>query len=136
MITLSRTESWPEALHTLVDARAAWPFAWGAHDCCAFAAAAVEAMTGTDPIADLRGYHDAASAQTLLDSLGGLEAAVTARLGEPIATPQARRGDVVMLDVSGISALGICLGDFAAVPGPRAIEWADRRFWRRAWRIG
>ena len=131
-----RREDWPEALHALVDLRAGMPFAWGYQDCCAFAAAAVEAMTGIDPMADLRGYHSRETAEAILAAQGGLEAAVTARLGEPVGTALARRGDVVLVDVARVSALGICLGDFAAAPGPRGLEWVDRAFWRAAWRVG
>lgn len=131
-----RRENWPEALHALVESRNAWPFAWGEHDCCAFAADAVEAMTGTDPIADLRGYHDGPTAESLLDSLGGLEAAVTARLGQPIALLLAQRGDVVLVEIDQIKALAICLGDIAAVPGPRRLQFVDRACWMSAWRIG
>lgn len=131
-----RRENWPEALHDFIDARAAWPFAWGTHDCCAFSADAVEIMTGIDPMTDLRGYHDAASAQDVLDAQSGLQAAVTARLGNPIATARAQRGDVVMVEVDQIQALAICLGDIAAVPGPRRVQFVDRACWLTAWRIG
>lgn len=101
-----RREDWPEALHALVDLRAAMPFAWGYQDCCAFAAAAVEAMTGIDPMADLRGYHSRETAEAILAAQGGLEAAVTARLGETVSTALARRGDVVLVDVTQVSEIG------------------------------
>ena len=131
-----RREDWPEALHALVELRAGMPFAWGYHDCCAFAADAVKAMTGIDPMDDLRGYHSRETAEAILAEQGGLEAAVTARLGEPVGTAQARRGDVVLVDVANVSVLGICLGDFAAAPGHCGLVWYDRAFWRAAWRVG
>lgn len=112
----------------LLDEERHRPFAWGVFDCAAFAAGAVWALTGENPMADLaERYADEASGRRLLRELGGLEAAVTARLGEPLANKLlARRGDVVLFDAGeqGIS-LGVCEGAWLvakAVGGGTAIR--------------
>ena len=48
------------------------PFAWGVHDCCLFAADAIEAMHGVDIADDFRGkYSDQVSAMELIKTVTG-----------------------------------------------------------------
>ena len=58
--------AWRQQLDALIASRMAAPFAWGAHDCCLFAADAVLAQTGEDPAAEFRGTY--ASAAEALDA--------------------------------------------------------------------
>lgn len=70
---LKRCHTWMtrELHHYLTDA-ANQPFVWGTHDCCLFAANAIQAMTGVDIADDFRGkYTDQASAFTLIHSVTG-----------------------------------------------------------------
>lgn len=136
VMIFERREDWPERLNEMIEMRRAMPFAWGVQDCASFAAACVAAMTDAAPLDGLPAWGSREDAEALLAELGGLDAAVTAMLGEPIAVTAARRGDVVRVDVAGVAALGICLGAYAAAPGPRGLEWADMRHWRQAWRVG
>lgn len=70
-----------QRLLAVVTHRMAQPFAWGAADCCAWAFDAVAAVTGVDPIADVRGtYRTAWQARRVLRRLGGLRAVLEARL--------------------------------------------------------
>jgi hypothetical protein len=120
----------------LLDEERRRPFAWGARDCATFAAAAVLAVTGEDPLADLADrYHDEASALRLLRELGGLEAATTARLGPPLDNVRlARRGDVVLFD----AGLGVCEGAWLvckALEGGTTVRpiAAARQVWPVGW---
>jgi len=55
---------WPARLHQFLDTRQHTPFAWGYNDCCLFAAAAIEALTGRHPAPALIGaYHSALGAR-------------------------------------------------------------------------
>jgi len=139
---MDRREDWPERLTALIDLRRATPFAWGVQDCVTFAAAAIEAMTGADPLADLTRWNSREQAIQAISSLGSdLSHAVMARLGEPIMPTLARRGDLLLVETDvpgwpGGQALGVCIGAHAVAPGPVGLEWVNMDRWRAAWRIG
>ena len=78
----------------LIDA-ARRPFAWGTHDCATFAAACVFARTGVDKLGELS-WSTAFEAASLIESMGGLRAAATSLLGEPVEPGFACTGDVVL----------------------------------------
>jgi hypothetical protein len=89
-----RLRDWPERLAALFAARQGQPFAWGAHDCCLFAADAVLAVTGHDPAADLRGtYATAAEAARVLGQFGGVAGVAIARAGRVVPASLAQPGD-------------------------------------------
>jgi hypothetical protein len=123
------------------------PFEWGRHDCCIFAADAIEVMTGVDMAECLRGYTTAlgAARRARLHGAGpadpfGVESWPALAFLEEIPPSFARRGDLIL--VSSVHsrgarlALSICLGHTAAVPGPDRLTYLGPAHWRRAWRIG
>lgn len=90
-----RLPDWQVRLAELFAARAGKPFAWGAFDCCMFAADAVLAVTGHDPAADLRGaYATEAEARAVLARLGGVAGIAIRRAGPVVPTALAQPGDV------------------------------------------
>src|SRR5690606_29994477 len=96
-----RREDWPERLAAFVAARRRTPFAFGTHDCALFAADWIVECTGADPIAPLRGqWTDERSALRILQDNGGIEALACRYLGDPIAPLLARRGDIVLVDLT------------------------------------
>lgn len=121
---MTRRTDWPERLAQAVDrgGRAGWQ--WGVHDCCTWTADVVAAMTGQDPLADIRGrWRTAAGAGRMLRRLGGLQAAVSARLGPPLpALVLAQRGDVVLLHTPQGDALGVCAGAVVLAPGLQGLS--------------
>lgn len=113
MAVLIRKPDWVAAMNgALVDAEAR-PFAWGRWDCVHFVASVVEAMTGTDPLAEYRGTY--ASEGEAWDALaardGNLRQACRRVFGGMIRPAFARRGDVVMM--RGGMTIGICNGAMA-----------------------
>lgn len=56
------------------------PFRWGQADCCTFVGEALCEMTGTNPNF---AYSTKAEVADILSDHGGLEGAITARLGAP-----------------------------------------------------
>ncbi len=96
------------------------PFEWGVWDCVRFAAAAVHALTGVDHLAGLT-WASQTEALRMLRDLGGLRAAVSGVLGEPIAAGLARAGDVVLaVDPhadDGRELLAICHGPYLIAAG-------------------
>lgn len=82
----------------------ATPFAWGQHDCCTFAAGWVQARTGLDPMAGLRGYSSRLGAARAVRAVahGGrpaatLQTALLGRLGPCVQGNFAQAGDLVLV---------------------------------------
>lgn len=106
-----RLPDWQPRLAQLVTQRMRSPLQWGVHDCCLWAADAVQAVTGTDLAAGLRGtYSTQAEAQARLLQLGGLAALCVDRLGPVARTALAQPGDIGLTTVQGVRALVVCGG--------------------------
>ena len=142
---MARIDNWPRTLNALIEERRAASFAWGAHDCCLFAADGVRATTGADPAADLRGrYRTALGAARLIRRrfAGDIEAIPSALGFAEIPPALARRGDVVSYRLAAAignrlfpTALGICVGADCAFAGPAGLTFMRAAACRRAWRI-
>jgi len=130
-----RHADWPERLPRFYRARRNEPFAWGANDCATFAADWVLEMTGTDPIADIRGWTDALEAMRVMQSLGGFRQAVSDRLGDPIDWRLAPRGGVVMMHIDGRDSLAVCIGAHAMAPGIDGALLVPMPQAEMAWRV-
>lgn len=131
-----RLPDWPARLGALVAARLPEPFAWGPNDCAAFAADCVQAMTGADVLAPLRGPRATElQARKLLRRLGGWD--VVTRCGLPEVEPAlAGRGDLVLLRQSARPVLALCVdGEVAISPGLYGLARASMRCALRAWRV-
>jgi len=100
--------------HALADhiaAASGYPFVWGSNDCVLFAADAVRAQTGVDPLKGLPTWRSKAGAMRALAKLGGLEAAVDGVL-TAIPPSMAKRGDIALvINADGSSALTVVEGD-------------------------
>ena len=132
-----RLRTWQSELDALLSARLNAAFEWGVHDCCLFAADAVQAMTGQDLAQGLRGsYSTEAEAEGVLANLGGVAALVTARLGEPVLPTMARPGDVGLVEIAGRQSLAVCIGQHWQAPGPDGLRVLPRRVVLQAWRVG
>lgn len=114
----------------------ATPFAWGTHDCFTFAADCVLAMTGEDKMGKHRGaYKTELGANKKLKRLGGVAAAVSTQLGEPIAPQFAQRGDVVCFPALMGDTVGVCLGGVIASPTLTGVGYTPMAQAAQAWRI-
>jgi hypothetical protein len=135
---LVRLADWPERLAALLFVRLSSPFIWGANDCCLFAADAVQATTGTDPAAHLRGsYSTATQAARVLAEHGGVRAIATQALGEPMPhAAMAQRGDVVCVPLDGRDTLGVVAGDGQwCAPGELGLVYRPMAEVQTAWRV-
>jgi hypothetical protein len=132
-----RLPDWEERFNELV-AWSAWkPFQWGKFDCCTFAADAVVAVRGDDPLGELRGsYSSLKSAFRLITELGGIEDATTRLLGQTMENPRfAKRGDIALVNGDNYPALAVVVGQAALAPlsiGLQRIPVAD---WLAAWKV-
>lgn len=104
---------WERRLRAVVNRWRSIAISWD-RNCGMFAADCVEAVSGVDPIKDIRDKIISARgfADVLKDGGGSLAAVVANRVGPPIAPRMARRGDIVGIDRRGL-ALGVCVGSLA-----------------------
>jgi hypothetical protein len=102
------------ALAEIVHDWAGKPFRYG-QDCCQFAGAVVEAVTGANPMNTLH-YEGEQGAHDLIARFGSLRAAVTAVLGEPVPLTDTKTGDVVLIEMKGGDELvGVVINGRAVV---------------------
>lgn len=129
--------AWQAELDLIIAGARRRAFEWGVHDCCTFAAACWQARTGTAALAGLAWASEEQAAQ-LLASLGGLQAAVTSRLGEPVAPLLAALGDLVLAvdphDPQQRQVLAVCVGSYHVAPGARCLSSLPLHSALCAWR--
>ena len=136
-MTLKRTKGWEDRFTSLVQSRLREPFAWGGQDCCLWAADCVQALTGIDPAESLRGtYSTALEAARIVTELGGLEAIVTAALGEPLGGPLfASVGDIGIVETNGRQSLAVCNGAHWLAPSDGGMVPVPLELAATAWRV-
>lgn len=130
-----RYVDWVARLRETVDAYRAEPFSWGRHNCGLFSARCVDAITGSDWAKEFQ-FDSPAAALRFVKESGGIEAAVTARLGEPVPNRCARRGDVCLVDVEDGDGLGVCYGADVLVASDDGLESYALARVRKHWRVG
>ena len=118
--------------------RAQRPFEWGVWDCVTFANEAVRCLTGRDYLAGMA-WNSAVEAARLLRERGGLRAAVTECLGEPVAPGFACAGDVVLAAdphaPDGRELLAVCHGPYLIAPGAAGLTVLPLSAGVCGWRI-
>jgi len=119
---MNRLPDWQTRFSDFGKARARMPFAWGSNDCCSFAAASVQAITGRNPMAGVAAYDTEAGAARLILRAGNLRALASQYLGDPVPPALAAVGDVVLVINEGREALGVCNGVNVIGPGPAGID--------------
>lgn len=126
----------PEKLGSFTMYRRLFPYAWGSNDCVTFPADAIWAMTGEDPIADIRGtWHDEESARAVIAEQGGLIGAADKRFKRHTSPSFATRGDLCMVKVRDEPSLAICVGLHAAAPGDDGMLLISMSEVLIAWRV-
>jgi hypothetical protein len=133
-----RLSNWPRLLNDFVESRRHAPFAWGKNDCCTFAADAVVAIYGADPMEHLRDLYDDATgalaiiggAHDLPEYAGRVLVAASFREIEPIF---AGRGDVVCVKLERPTC-GVHLGNVIAAPGAAGLVFLPLDAVLKTWR--
>jgi hypothetical protein len=129
-----RISTWEESLSDYIVNKRHEPFEYGTNDCCLFAAGAVEAITGEDPMSEFRGQYD--SLKTSLKAIkdigaGTLEATMDAKFPE-VSIGYAQRGDLAFFDDS----IGVVMGGFAYFVSDDGLERIPRELWNKCWSVG
>lgn len=123
------------ALTAYIDARARIPFTWGraGNDCGSFAAGAVRAQTGADPLAAFaHRWTSRRGARRALAAEGGLAATVDHLLTR-ISPAMAQRGDIAEVEHPDGPGLMVVEGDTLVGPGPSGARRLPRAAMTRAW---
>ena len=129
-----RHSDWEQRLSSYIATRRHRPFEYGVNDCAHFVADAVQAMTGEDPMPELRGQYDSefGSLRVMTEKgQGSLEATVDAKFQE-IGIGHAQRGDIAFFDGS----IGVVMGSFAWFVSDDGLEQVPRSMWDKAWSVG
>ena len=134
-----RADDWPERLAAFFEERREATFEWGKHDCALFAADAMQAMTGVDPLEQFRGYSTEEEGDAILAEFGGMEplldAALTAAGAMRCDPAFAQRGDFVLLDVGNQPTCGVWAGEYALAPGADRLYFVPRHRVLAAWAV-
>jgi hypothetical protein len=135
---MAMLSNWPRLLHDYIDSRRNMPFSWGRNDCCTFAADAMLAITGHDPMKELRGYKLAKDAMRISGGKKQLFAFAGATMinqgFQAIPLAFATFGDVVGVVLRGRQTLGMHLGNTIASPGKNGIVFIESSEVAQAWR--
>ena len=134
-----RRNDWPERIASFVEESRRRAFAWGDHDCALVATAAVQRLTGVDPLARVRGTYATEDGADAV--LGGLplslymDAAMRAAGFLPVDPSLSQRGDVVIVEPGNMATCGVHLGGSVAVPGMDRLRFVPTRMIRAAWSV-
>lgn len=130
----ARLPGWQSRLAAYLRTRARQPLVWGVNDCALFAAGAVHAITGR--AVPMPAYSGPRAGLRTIRALGGLAAAATRELGEPIAPQLATVGDVVLMPAGRRHvALAVCNGATALAPSSQGTAAYPMRAAIAAWRV-
>lgn len=131
-----RVRDWQSRLAACLAERMARPFAWGSHDCVMFAADCVEACTGVDPAAGMRGtYKTATGAARVLKRVGGMEALAAEHLGPEVPPLMAQPGDVGIVRNAGVECFAVWTGSAWHAPAETGLTPFPHECALRVWRV-
>lgn len=129
-----RLHDWQIRLESFIRARRSMPFAWGTNDCCTFAADSVQAITGEDKAATLRGHTTAKQAYRTIQRNGDMAGLATTAWGKPIPAAFSQIGDVVLIKIGKRDALAICNGSTCMAPSAGGLAHLDMAAASLCWR--
>ena len=133
---MHKLPDWETRLSAVVTQALPRPFEWGVNDCCLWAADCVQAQTGADPAADLRGtYSDARGALALVQRLGGMRA-IGDMTGSPIPALMATHGDIGLVRHEDHDLLALCNCTHWLAVGPYGLVVLPLTLAVHAWRVG
>jgi hypothetical protein len=123
---MTRLPDWRPRLADYIAATRRRPFKYGEQDCAMFAAGAVRAMTGHDPLGDLSlDYSTYPGGIRVLRRQGHADHIALARALLPeIPVAEARMGDLAVLPGHGGEALGLVGGATVLAPGEDGLRVA------------
>lgn len=132
-----RVEGWESLLNEHISQAYQTPFSWGEHDCALWSASWVAKCTGADHTPPWRGkYKTAIGASRFMKRRGfdGVAGIAAVHLPE-IRVAMARRGDLVLLEQTGSTSLGVCNGRDSFFLTADGVTLFPTLGCARAWRV-
>lgn len=132
-----RRKDWEDRLGAYLGQQRGAVFAYGQLDEVLFAAGAIEAMTGEDPAAHIRGHYTTRLGALRVLRREGYRNLIEAMDARYLTVPpaHAQRGDIALHDCG----LGVCIGRDALFvgieDGREGLVRLPMREWDMAWRI-
>ena len=129
-----RRDDWQTFLHDLVEAKMAEPFAWGSQDCVTFAAACIEAVTGSNPIAGIESWSTERQALRRIVEMGGIEAWLDERYPR-VQWHEAQRGDVALMEQKAGLVVVVNIGPGWVGPSETGLTTSPPDAVQISWRV-
>lgn len=109
---LTRLPGWQARLHIWIKAINGRPIKPGQHDCCLFAAGAIEAQTGVDLATPWRGWYTTmAGGRRMLRKAGYADhVALLAEMLPEARAARSREGDIAVVETPDGPAMGVVQG--------------------------
>jgi hypothetical protein len=138
MMIFTRLADWDRRLARVTEKHIESPGVWGDADCLLTLADAVEAVTGTDPAADIRGrYTTERGASRILKRRGFANVEeVLASLFPPVGRLLAQRGDAGVIARHGVLAAGYVTEYGLAVKTGRGLDFHPQTEIKSAFKVG
>lgn len=131
-----RLRDWGERLELEIAASRHRPFSWVDHDCVAFAARCVHAITGELPLPPRAlHYSTARQAQRMLRTFGGIRGLAAQYLGAEIPPLLAQPGDVGLFMEGELEAFCVEAGGVWLAPGADGLRTLQPSTILTAWRV-
>ena len=131
---------WKERLWDYLDSQEDWTFSWSEHSCIAFAAGAVEAMTGEaywkNELSDVKHLTKKECIEYIREYGGNLAGTVEKALkGIAVKREHPGMGDIVVVDLDGQETTGICWGRYCIFAGYHGLVARKPEKLISAWKI-
>jgi len=131
---MNRLRDWQSRLRDVIASRTDASFTWWANDCCTFASACVEAVTGHNRLEGLGPWKDEREALRFIASFGGLRAAIGSVLGAEIPPTLAQAGDIGLYVERDREAVAVWAGSGWLAPASAGLARIDDSAVIAAWR--
>lgn len=138
MKKLERLENWDQRLALVTARLIRTPSVWGESDCLLKVCDAIEAVTGEDLAADIRGQYstEAGAARLMRKRKAKNVEDVLAQFFEPVGRLLAQRGDVFAIEEDGQIAAGYITEYGAAVATPHGLAFRPQMAIKTAFKVG
>ena len=134
---LPRLGDWPQRLSAHCQLWNNTPHDWNGADCVTFAADAVLAISGVDPIEDLRGRWTTRSGALRViknEGFSSLSEIVASRF-EECRIDEVGRGDIVMCPGEAGEFVAVVMGHYAVAPGEHGLMQVSLQFAERGFKV-
>lgn len=138
MLKLTRLPDWDRRLARATERHMSTPMQWGESDCLLTVADAIEAVTGIDPAAKIRGKYSSeiGAAKLMRRRKANDVEQVLERLFAPVGRLMAQRGDVCVVEREGVLCAGYVTEYGVAVKSERGLDFIQQTEIKTAFKVG